>query len=326
MLTDDRAVGSLERMLHLRKAPIIGTLPANDLAVVAEAARPRVFRAGDVLLREDERVASATFIVEGRVRLERGGQRIGVIESGSGLGGIGMLARSSAVWTAVAETDTLVLELDADSFLDLLEDHFEILRHFLRETCRQVIGYWRALPAGTPPLVKGLRTAEARSVKNLDLVERIFFLRQVTPFGSASINALAELARGFSEVQFQPGQRLWEEGDPARQVMLVVDGTARCEARDGFTLRAGPGVPLGALESVAGLPRWYDVVVTDPLTVLSGEIEMLFDVFEDNLDMALQFQSAMSRWALALAQQVTELAPRRLAELSGAAAAPVRPD
>ncbi len=308
MLTDDRAVGSLERMLHLRKAPIVGSLPADDLAVVAEAARPRLYRAGEILLREDEHVASASFIVEGRVRLERGGKRIGVIESGSGLGGIGMLARSTAAWTALAETDTLVLELDADSFLDLLEDHFEILRHFLRETCRQVIGYWSALPAGTPPLIRDLRPVAARVGRDLDLVERIFFLRQVHPFGGASINALAELARGFSEVQFQPGQRLWEEGDTARHVMLVVDGVAHCKARNGFTLRGGPGVPLGALEAVAGVPRWYDAVVAEPLTALSGEIEMLFDVFEDNLEMALQFQSAMSQWALALARRVTELA------------------
>jgi len=325
MLTEDRAVGSLERMLHLRKAPVIGTLPANDLAVVAEAARPRAFRSGDVLLREDERVTAATFIVEGRVRLSRNGQPIGVLEAGSGLGGIGVLARTTAAWTAVAETDALVLELDADSFLDLLEDHFEILRHFLRETCRQVIGYWRALPAGTPALIADLRQTEARALRDLDLVERIFFLRQVTPFDRASINALAELARGLHEVQLQPGQRLWEEGDPARHVMLIVNGRVHCEGRDGFTLLGGPGVPLGALEAVAGLPRWYDAVVKQPLTALSGEIEMLFDVFEDNLDMALQFQSAMSQWALALAQKVAELEPDRLTELAGVTPVPNAP-
>jgi hypothetical protein len=49
--------------------------------------------------------------------------------------------------------------------------------------------------------------------------------------------------------------------------------------------------------------------VSAPLTALTSDIEVLFDIFEDNLDMALGFLTAMSRWFLLLADQLAEPGP-----------------
>lgn len=313
MLAEDRNVGSIERVLHLKKAPIVGTLPPQLLALLADATRPRVFRKGQALLCEGAPVSASYFVIEGRLMLERGGRVIDHGEPGAAIGALGILAQAPSPVSASALVDTLTLELDADTCFELLEDHYGILRHFLREIAARIIEGWRRLPPGSPPaLPRIVPKAAPDTSRDLDLVERMFYLRQVVPFARSSINALAELARALTEVHFEPGARLWSEGEAARHVVLVVAGHAACASRDGFALQAGPGTPLGALEAVAGVPRWYTAEVALPLTGLSAEIEVLFDVFEDNHDMALSHLKTMSEWALALTRQRAE---RSLLEL-----------
>jgi len=324
MLADDRNVGRVERLFQLRKAPMIGTLEPHLLAPVADAMRPRVFRRGEALVREGERPTASHYLIEGRLHVERAGRLLGHAEAGSALGGMGILARLPAPVTASAESDVLTLELDADTLFDLLEDHFDIIRHLLREVTGRIIDAWRRLPGTSPPF-RAERPIGIVGTRDLDLVERIFFLRSVTPFQHASINALAELGRSLWEVHFEPGEPLWSEGEPARHVVLLVSGAAACSARDGFTLNARPGTSLGALEAIAGRHRWYDAEVTAPLTGLSGEVEVLFDVFEDNLDMALHFLAAMSRWMLTLSESFAETAPEQLGTVGGLDLTPFDP-
>lgn len=309
MLAEDRRVGSFERLLLLKKAPHIGTLESELLALLADAARPRVFRRGQLLASEGERVSASHFVVDGRLHLVRAGQVVGHAEPGAALGGLAVLARTLWPITVSADRDTLTLELDADTLLDLLEDHFSIMRHVLREVTRGIIAGWQRLPPGTLPPFGGPPFKPAKGVRDLDLVERIFYLRQVVPFQRASINALAELARGLSEIHLPPGARLWSEGEAARHTLLVVDGAVECRARSGFRLSARPGVPLGALESMAGRPRFYDADVVRPLTGLAGDMEMVFDVFEDNLEMALNFLTVMSQWLMSVSEQLGAPSP-----------------
>ncbi len=305
MLAEDRVVGSVERLFHLRKAPIVGALRPELLAVLAEASRPRVFRKGERLLVEGEPVGAAQFLVEGRVHLQRGERVIGHGEPGTALGEIGLVAAAPALLTATAETDALTLELHTDTCQDLIEDHFGILRHYLREVCSRIIDDWPRLPAGTPRFLRTRAEPPVPApIRDLDLVERIFLLRQFNLFDRASINALAELARSMSEVHLEVGARLWSEGEAARHVVVVVAGEAEGRSRTGFRLQAGPGWPLGALESIATRPRWYDAQVSRRLTALTTEIEVLFDVLEDNLDLAVSILAAMSRWALQLQAQL----------------------
>jgi CRP-like cAMP-binding protein len=309
LLADDRHVGSVERLFHLRKAPMTGTLPAHLLAALADATRPRVFREGETLFREGERVPAMHFVIEGRLLLSRGGRELERVEAGAAIGGLGILAGGPAPFGAVALSDSLTLALDGDTCFELLEDNFGMLRHFLREITGRIVTGWQRLPPGTPPATpRPLQRAAPAATRDLDLVERMFTLRQVASFAQASINALAELARSMTEVHYAPGARLWQEGEDARHVVLLVAGHVEGTSRDGFLVHAGPVVPLGALEALAGLPRFYTAQATTPLTGLSAEIEVLFDVLEDNPEMALGQLAVMSQWLLALTQDLAERA------------------
>lgn len=314
MLAEDRPAGSLARILHLKKAAIFGSLPTEDLAIVAESMRERFFPKGTLILREGEPVTAIHVIVDGQVHLRRGGRDLGHAGPGVGLGGLGLIAGDAIGIEGVAETDTVALELDRDAFLEILEDHFPLLRHLLQTISHQIVELWTRSPqtsleiAPRAPLLDGGH--------DLDLVERIFVLRQAEPFARSSINALAELSRGLNELHFNPGVPLWQNGEPARQVLLLVSGHIACSGA-GFAFRVGAGVPLGGLESVAGIPRWYDAVCESRVVGLSGDVETLFDVFEDNFEMAFDYLTTMARWLLALMVRLAEKGEAPLGQFYG---------
>jgi CRP-like cAMP-binding protein len=310
MLADDRHVGNVERLFHLRKAPVIGTLHRDDLALVAEAARPRTFRKGEKLLRENERPQASYILMEGRVHVEASGRVLGHAGPGSALGGVAIIARAPSGVSATAETDVLALELDADALLDLLEDHFNVLCHLLRAFAGQIIEGWRHLPEASPVL--GVPPPPATSGRDLDLVERILHLRQTEPFDRANVNALAELARGLSEQHFEGGVRLWSEGEEAHQVLMILHGQVACSASTGFHMSAGAGTPIGAMEGLAGRPRWYDAVTVGPVVALCADVEILLDVFEENIEMGLDFLSMLGQRLIQVAAALAAHDPRHL--------------
>jgi CRP-like cAMP-binding protein len=301
MRADTRRIGSIERLLHFKKIPTLGMLSAQDLSALSEQAQERFFPEGSQLLREGEPVHAVYFVVEGKVRLRRNGMLLGEVGPGSGVGALAVLARDDQGLEAVAVADTMTLELEADPLLEVLEDNFSILRHLLREISRLLIDAASHVRREDPVVFA------PPAGRDLDLVERIIFLRQAAPFRRASINALAELARGMTELQFQQGVTLWEEGEPARILYMIVSGQVACTSPTrGLEFSLGPGTPVGAVESVADVPRWYRAVTATPLVALSGDIDGLFDVIEDNFDMGLDYLSVMSQWLISLLQRKAE--------------------
>ncbi len=301
MRADTRRIGSIERLLHFKKIPTLGMLSAQDLTALSEQAQERFFPEGSQLLREGEPVHAVYFVVEGKVRQRRRGLVMGEVGAGSGVGGLGVLARDDQGLEAVALADTMTLELEADALIEVLEDNFSILRHLLREISRLLIdtaSHARRVDPVVPAPPAG---------RDLDLVERIIFLRQAAPFRRASINALAELARGMTELHFQQGVTLWEEGEPARILYMIVSGQVACASpARGLEFSFGPGTPVGAVESIADVPRWYRAVTATPLVALSGDADGLFDVIEDNFEMGLDYLAVMSQWLISLLEQRAE--------------------
>jgi len=295
-------IGSFERILLLRRLEMLAGLPTRELGVLAEAARERFFAKGERLLREGEPVPSVSIVVEGLVSTLRHGRALLTCGPGASFGGLSLLARDPNGIEAVAEADTLTLELDGDDLHEILEDHFAILHHLLQRVSGQLIDLLApghlddVVPPDAPP----------PAAMNLDLVERILFLKQFHVFRRASVNALAELSRGLTEVAFPAGTVLWRAGEDPGGLLLVLNGQVRGSRTDCVAcLTLGPGSPLGALEAVAERPRWFDAVAETNVTALHGSAEGLFDVIEDNPGMGLDYLAAMAQGlALALDRRV----------------------
>jgi CRP-like cAMP-binding protein len=294
---EPRAGSQVERILYLKQLPVIGTLPPADLTLVADRMRERFFRKGEEVMREGEPTRAFYAVTDGNLHVTRGGKTIGHTRAGGVVGGFAILGRDPRGLAVRAEADTLALEVEAEAVLDILEDNFGIMHHVLREIARQLIDViarqpnpWAHIPLSADP---GMARA-----RELDLVERIFFMRTSSPFKNASINALAELSRGMTEVRAEPGTTLWSAGDPANWVSLLVSGEVTCTTPGGQPQQLGPGTPLGSLEATAERPRWYTAVARTQVTALNGPIAGLVDVFEDNFGMAMDYTALMASWLM----------------------------
>jgi CRP-like cAMP-binding protein len=293
----------MERLLHMRKLPVLGSLLPGDLGLIAEQTRTRFFRSGDALLREGEPIGAVHIIVEGVVQMRRGPNDLGQTAPGAGVGGLGFLARDEDGISAVAETDVITLELEGDTLDEILEDRFSILQHMLRETSRRLIDLWHQAPREA--LAAQVRMSAPGFEGELDLVERMLFLRESLPFIRTSASALADLARNLVELDFAPGTVLWRRGEPSRQVQLLVKGQVACTAPiPGFVLEPVPGFPIGGLDAVAGVPRWYEAVCDGPVVTLSGDVETLFDLFEDNAGVAIAYLAQIARGHLGALEKI----------------------
>jgi len=288
------AIGGLERVLHLKAIPALRGLNNDALAALAESARERFHPRGSILYDEDTPVASIHHIIDGRVRLTRGDTVVTTAGPGTPLGALAVLARVPMALRGTAEVDTISLEIDSEALMEVCDDHFSVVFSFLKYVAHWIVEIERREGPQGPAPPKGARRRLADG--ELDLVERIFYLRRFPVFSGASINALAELSRGLTEVRFGPGVPLWSAGDAAPYALLVVDGTIDCTI-PGTDVRfaAGAGWSLGTMESIAELPRWHDATTASPVVALHGAMEGLIDVFEDNVEMAMGFLALLSR-------------------------------
>jgi CRP-like cAMP-binding protein len=272
---------------------MLSGLPASEVAVLADAAGERFFPKGTILFREGDEASSMHFVAEGLLGNFRRGIRVGVVGPGAGIGGLAVLARGAMGSEVVAEQDTLTLEIDADAMTEVLEDRFPILQYLLREVNRQALELLRRHrldPSGVFPEPPRELVADG----GLDLVDRLLLLRRMPVFEGSSVTALAELARTLANVRFEPGTVLWHEGEPSHGILLLSSGSVQATGSGGVSFRAGPGFPLGALEAVGQVPRWYEARALTPVVGLQGQTDVLVDLFEDSFEMAMDFLAVVA--------------------------------
>jgi CRP-like cAMP-binding protein len=209
----------------------------------------------------------------------------------------------------VATTDVLALELDREILVDIFEDHFPLLLEAITETSRGHLAFLRRM-SQVPDRLAAIRR-ERFVFERLDLVERILFLKMPGgPFEHSSIDALGEIAQRARYRSIEPGTTLWNEGDRADEAVVIVRGTIACaSSMDGgpVRFRAESGSVIGSLESIARQPRWHNAVAETHAEVLEHDVDDLIDIFEDNVEMAMDFLAWASSDALNLIE--TTLGP-----------------
>jgi CRP-like cAMP-binding protein len=123
----------------LRSVPLFSELSKRHLDLIGKRLDEVDLAAGTVLAREGELGEEFVFILEGRVRVEKGGETINALSSGDFFGEISLLDRRPRTATIVADSDVTLLVLHVRYFDELLEKVPELPRQMLKALC----GYLR---------------------------------------------------------------------------------------------------------------------------------------------------------------------------------------
>jgi len=296
-----RLVTPLERTLYLKTLQPLRDLGSEDLAQIAQDAEEQYFRRGERLLRLGEPVTRVHIITDGRVAVSSPELGSLTMAEREPVGVLTMLSGDEKGIDAVAETDVHTLMIADHVLLDIFEDNFTVLHNQILALARRTLEARKNIADGTY-----LAPAEALNFQfkgDMDLIERVLYLRRAGGFQERNMDALIHLAMAFEEERLEAGQKLWKAGDNSGSSYILLQGSVRCTLENGHHFRAGPGYPLGNLESQALAPRWYEAVVETPVVALTGSTDTFIDVLEDHFSLALDFLGALARNLLQITRE-----------------------
>jgi CRP-like cAMP-binding protein len=302
-------VGRFQRLIILKTFPAYQKLPSEAVASIAEYSRDRFFRKGTFLHREGQPVSSIHFIVSGEVTTRKKGLLLRRFGPKAVVGGLSMLAEDPNGLDAVAEVDTVTIEVAAEDHFEVFEENFPILKVVASAIAAQMIEARRQMP-GAAGFGEPATEAPAVPDRPLDLVERMSFIRRTMTFAEAKIDAIVDLAREAKEVRLEPGALLWKEGVAGKHFYMVVNGFVECETAAGQKFRFGPGDTVGGVDAFADHKRWFTARTASPFVALRIERDGYLDVLEDHTEMALAFLRVMARGLLMLYQKASQAEER----------------
>jgi CRP-like cAMP-binding protein len=300
-----------ERMLHLRQIPVAAMLPPTVVRMLAEALIPRTFREGRVVLRQGTPADAMYLLTEGTLALTKDAMPFGELRAPQTVGFLSILARQETPYDAVAQIETRAYQLETDTLLDLFADHFPLYEATLRYFAERLWFEFQDLPQE----MLGFAAVDLGPVpkRKIDLVEKVLYLRQMSGFATANVNALATMGRQLEEMRAPAGTELWRQGDASGKVLFSVQGTIRCEAKGDRVFRYGAGSGVGGIEALADRPRWYHATAETDVVGFWGQPENLFDLFEHQQKMAMDFVCMLARAQAGLLQRKAKLGHNPLA-------------
>lgn len=297
MLSELSIQGVRDRMLLLRSLPAFAPLEDHALTLLAEHMRVRTCKPGEVLLRLGEPVRNAYVVLEGDVSWARKGTSPRTAQRMDVVGWLTLMARDPEGMEARAVGEAIVLELPAEALEHALEDDFGITRNSMRLGATALVAARNGLPAfdPPPPFEMGILRPERRT-----LVERLIDMRRAPLFERANAEALIALVRCSREVRLEPGHTIWKIGDPSTFWLILEYGRVRCRNQAGKQQEIGANFGIGIMDSIAQVPRSFDVV-TDTLVVANKiELESFLGVLETHIELARDFLGFLAHTVLEL--------------------------
>jgi len=113
-------------------------------------------------------------------------------------------------------------------------------------------------------------------------VERILFLNKIPLFETFSVDELWQVAQALDEMQYEPGETLFEEGKPAHALYLIVSGEVTGSVTGKEFVKFGAESILGDIAVLDSMPYAITVTATCETSAIKVEREKLEDIIEAN--------------------------------------------
>ena len=140
---------------------------------------------------------------------------------------------------------------------------------------------------------------------NLTVIEKIIFLKSVDIFEHATIEQLGRIAGLTEEVHFEPGETIFNEGEPGDAFYLLLSGRVLIE-RNGNTFREmKEKEAFGTLEVLDFHPRAVTAKAVDQVRAL----KLNGQEFHDLLSLDIEMVEAVFRMLCGLVRRTLTLVP-----------------
>ena len=140
---------------------------------------------------------------------------------------------------------------------------------------------------------------------NLTTIEKVIFLKSVDIFEHATIEHLGRIAGLMDEVHFEPGETIFNEGQPGDAFYQLLSGRVFLE-RSGNTLREmKEKEAFGTLDVLDFRPRAVTAKAVDQVRAL----KLNGQEFHDLLSLDIEMVEAVFRMLCGLVRRILTLVP-----------------
>ncbi len=129
---------TVEKVYFLKAVELFSAIDGDDLLEIALAAEEVERSAGEDIVREGELDDTLYVIVGGRAGVYRGRQMVAQLKDREVFGELALLDPAPRSATVTALTDTRLLRIDREVFLELLRGHHEIAAGITRILARRL--------------------------------------------------------------------------------------------------------------------------------------------------------------------------------------------
>ncbi len=129
---------TVEKILHLKTAPVFERVAGEDLAPLARVAEVEVYAPGGAIVKEGDTGDALFIIVRGHARVEFKGRAIAQLGPGDTVGEMAVLDSEPRSATVTAIEDVEVLRIDSDAFYEILHEQVEIAEGVIRMLCQRL--------------------------------------------------------------------------------------------------------------------------------------------------------------------------------------------
>ena len=123
---------SIEKVVFLESVVLFSYRTADELVRIEAIAKERRYDSGEVVYRADEPADALYCVVSGEVAVEEPGRPPRIAGPTAALGVGEILIGRLRQGTATASQGSLLLEIDAEDFFDLLSNNIEIVKSLFR--------------------------------------------------------------------------------------------------------------------------------------------------------------------------------------------------
>ena len=138
MSQDDKELSTIERVLFLKSVDLFHQAAIEDIGRVAALTVDVRFMAGETIFHEGDLVDGIYFLVDGRVAIEKNGQRIREVGARDAFAIVAALDLEPAAHTVTALEQVRALKLNAQDLHDMLSVDYELVRAVFRALCSMI--------------------------------------------------------------------------------------------------------------------------------------------------------------------------------------------
>ncbi len=128
----------VDKVIALKKVDVFQEIPGEELSRIAALAIKVRYSPDETLFQQDDSAGDLFIVLEGELRLVRDGVELGRVGPGEAIGAWGLFEDDPRQAAAMALGEVETLRIDRWGFDELLNEHPEIARSFIRHLVRRI--------------------------------------------------------------------------------------------------------------------------------------------------------------------------------------------